>query len=97
MKCDEPFFRIDLEDYASPRYSSTTRPYYGTKQDIQTVLFELSLNSHTRIRYGETIEAFKVYDRNPNATHHMAGVEFPILTSMTHVHRQNFVMSDKDS
>lgn len=94
MRNDDPIYQIVLDDYRSPRYSSTTRPYYGTIADIRRMMFELSMNNHTRVRYAETIEAVNNYDHDPKAVHHMAGSEFPILTPMTKTHRHNFVMSD---
>lgn len=76
----ETIYRIDLEDYACPRFVSKPKAYLGTKEEIMNLMSHLSANSYSAMRYAQTIEAVDRYDLDPDATHFVSGQERPVLT-----------------
>ena len=94
MNSDNPILKIQLEDYGLPRYSSISRSYYGTKQDIHRLMFRLAANNWTRTRYAEMIEAVDSYNLDPDIVHNVAGSEYPILTPLNKIHSKNFSLHD---
>lgn len=80
MYNDETIYRIDLEDYAYPRFAGRVKAYFGTKAEIMELMSYLSANAHSAMRYAQTIEAVDRYDLDPEMTHTVAGQEKKVLT-----------------
>lgn len=80
MYNDETVYRIDLEDYAYPRFAGRVKAYFGTKEEIMELMSSLSANAHSAMRYAQTIEAVDRYDLDSEMTHVVAGQERPVLT-----------------
>ena len=80
MYNDETVYRIDLEDYACPRFAGRLKGYFGTRVEIVELMSRLSANAHSALRYAQTIEAVDRYILNPEAVHWVGGQKRPVLT-----------------
>ena len=87
MTNNEKMYKITLEDYSFPRYTSAVKSYYGTMDDIINLMVHLADNDCTRTRYQETIDAAEYYDLDNEIMHTVAGQAFPILTPVQEVCR----------
>jgi len=91
MNHNETMYRIDLEDYACPRFVSKPKAYLGTRDEIMDLMAHLSANSYSAMRYAQTIEAVDRYDMDPEGIHIVAGQERPVLTPVEVLVKQNAV------
>lgn len=83
-------FNITLEDYSFPRYASEVQDYFGTIEDITTLIKHLSGNKWTACRYAETINAIQQYPSTQDMYHTVAGQCFLALAPMKELCRLEF-------
>lgn len=87
-------FRIQLEDYSSPRCTHAMSDYYGTLEDMNSLKNYLKSMEGTKIRYGETINALEYFDLDEEITHRVAGKEVRLLTPSTLYGQFDTVLTD---
>lgn len=87
-------YEICLENYYYPRYASVAKSYYGTREEIDRLMAHLAKDPWTAMRYRQTIEAVENYDQDDQATHWVAGQEYPILIPAQEICRFETTLSD---
>lgn len=77
-------FKLLLDDYSIPSFSSFSKPYFGTLEDVSALIADLSADEDFKDGFSETKEAFDKYMAGEtNVTHNIAYQDVPFLTPTT--------------
>ena len=77
---DEQYYRLRLDDYASPSFVSWEKSYFGTLRDIRNLVEALTLWRKDNDTLWELIDGFRAFDAgNHNVLHHVAYQEVLLL------------------
>ena len=83
----EPYYRLKLDDPATPGFISSDKDYYGTKRDLLVFAGRLE----TAGSYPETASAILAYfNGDKAATHHICYHDIPVLTPACVLKKERF-------
>lgn len=91
---DLQYYEIQLENYSLPRYASSTKPYYGTIEDMFRLADHLAEMPGAQNRYKETVDAIRAYSQDNNVTHSMANKVLPVFTPAEFICNFDFLLTD---
>lgn len=78
---DAQYYRIELDDYAAPSFTSFGKSYFGTFDDVRSFISALENDPEDGKNYAELISAFHVFEQgDPSAMIHVAYNKVPLLT-----------------
>ena len=76
----EQFYRLVLDEYASPSFCTLRKGYYGSLNDIKGLVDALDADQHYREHHLELINAFRAYVSGDHTiTYRVAYSELPLL------------------
>ena len=83
MKKDLQYYCLELDDYATPSFCTFSKSYFGTLEQIASLINKLD-NEHYRENHSGLINAFKEYlAGNTAVTHNVAYSDVPLLTPVS--------------
>ena len=83
MKKDLQYYCLELDDYATPSFCTFSKPYFGTLEQIASLINKLD-NEYYRENHSRLINAFKKYlAGNTAVTHNVAYSDVPLLTPVS--------------
>ena len=90
---DVQYYRVELDDCATVSFCSFGKSYFGTMEDIRTLIN--ALDEKRKDSYKELVSAFRAYEAGQTeVTHHAAFQEVPLLTPARLVHRETLVLEN---
>lgn len=92
---NEPYYRLELDDYALPGFVSSGKYYFGTIDDIRGFISALSADPQTKEPYKKLTDAFRAYmDGQADVTHWVAYREVPLIVPATVLYRTETSLTD---
>ena len=86
-KHTEPYYRLKLDDPATPGFISSDKDYYGTMREL--LVFAERLEAANS--YPETANAIRAYfNGDETATHHICYHDIPVLTPVRVLEKEHF-------
>ncbi len=87
---DDQYYALLMDDHSTPGYVSADKPYFGTLQDIQSLMTNLNDN------YSETKEAFAAFlNGNVQVTHVIAFNQIPLLTPVSVCYERSYTLAEQ--
>lgn len=86
---DLPYYRLELDDYATVAFTSFSKDYYGTLDDIRKLMDALETDEDLCNSQQALITAFRSYQQgNTDIQHSVAYQKVPFLTEAKVLHRE---------
>ena len=86
------YYALTLDNYFSPSFVSSTKPYYGTLDGIKTFVEALDYEKHKT-----TVDAFHEYlEGNTAATHNVAYTKHTLLEPVTYIKDAFLYLTDEE-
>lgn len=77
---NQQYYCLRLWDYSTPSHVSKSKAYFGTLDDIRSLMEALERDERHRVDHAETIAAFRKYEAGNHAvTHNVAYQELLLL------------------
>ena len=86
---DLPYYRLELDDYAAAAFTSFSKEYFGTLDDIRGLITALEQDEELRKSQQSLISAFHSYEQgSTDIQHDVAYQEVPLLAQATRMHQE---------
>lgn len=89
---DEQYYRLTLDDYATPSFVSFTKDYFGTLSDIESFISALKDDKHAQT-YKQLVSALEAYKNGENnVAHTVAYNKVPFLVPVNLLEAVSYTM-----
>ena len=89
----QQLYRLELDDMATPAFTSFGKYYYGTLEQIRTFIQALEEADYLGDHSKELIVAFHAYEAGQtDVRHNVAYREVPLLVPVTVLHEEQHLM-----
>lgn len=86
---NQNYFRLELDDYAMPSFTSFGKYYFGTLEDIATFIQAYEKREETRDRPSELVSGFHAYMAGDHSVkHNVAYHQVPLLVPAKLLHEE---------
>ena len=93
---DEQYYRLTLDDYATPSFVSFTKDYFGTLSDIESFICALKDDKHAQT-YKQLSSALDAYKNGENnVAHTVAYNEVPFLVPVNLLEAVSYTMQSTE-
>ena len=96
MNRKEAMYRINLEDCSAASFTSFSKPYYGSLDEIRELLLTIKNDPQFAGCCTEVLDAFfKMYEKGRRGvTHYVAYQEVPLLERVTILGKRDFTLNN---
>lgn len=89
------YFRLELDDYSAPAFTSFSKYYFGTFDEIREFIFALCEKDRSRNNHTALISAFRVYESGQtDAIHPVAHHFVPLLVPAQVLYREKIELAN---